>query len=252
MKKQKQTELFDFDQAPLPIGKAAPSIKKPFFERAEQWLHIRAEKFRREWDRRRRERERKRNAPKEAPSLAQLTQELSRARAGRRRLSALRNALLAAAVIAAVIAGALAYFPVVHVGGDSMAPTLQSGDVVAAVRTREVRTGDLVLFDGTHAQPWIKRVIALGGDEVNILPDGTVQVNGETLAEEYVQSLTRGECDIEFPFTVPYGRIFVLGDQRALSVDSRHAIPGCIHEEQIIGRVVWRLFPFGRFGSTDR
>jgi len=252
MKKQKPTELFDFDQAPLPVGKAAPAIKKPFFDRAEQWLHIQIEKFRRKQDKRRRERERKRSAKKEAPTLSQLTQELSRARAGRRRLSALRNALLALAVLAVLIVCAAVYFPVTYVGGDSMSPALQSGDVVAAVRTRDVKAGDLVLFDGTHAQPWIKRVIALGGDEVNILPDGTVQVNGENLNEEYVQTLTRGDCDIEFPFIVPHGRVFVLGDQRALSVDSRHAVPGCIHEEQIIGRVVWRLFPFDRFGSTER
>ena len=251
MKKQKPTELFDFDQAPIPVGKAAPSIKKPFSERAEQWLHIRAEKLRREWDKRRCEREKKRNAKKEAPTLSQLTQELSRARAGRRRLSALRNALLAIAVLAMLIVCAAVYFPVTYVGGDSMSPALQSGDLVIAVRGEKVNAGDLVLFDGTHAQPWIKRVIALGGDEVNILPDGTVQVNGETLNEEYVQTLTKGDCDIEFPFIVPNGRIFVLGDHRALSVDSRHAVPGCIHEEQIIGRVVWRLFPLDRFGSVN-
>ncbi len=154
-------------------------------------------------------------------------------------------------VLAVLIVGAAVYFPVTYVGGDSLSPALQSGDLVLAVRGEKVNAGDLVLFDGTHAQPWIKRVIALGGDEVNILPDGTVQVNGETLNEEYVQTLTRGDCDIEFPFIVPHGRIFVLGDHRALSVDSRHAVPGCIHEEQIIGRVVWRLFPFGRFGSVN-
>jgi len=252
MKKQKQTELFDFDQAPLPIGKAAPAIKKPFFDRAEQWLHIRTEKLRREWDKRRREREIKRNASKESPSLAQLTRELSRARASRRRLNVLRNVLLAAAALAVLIAGASAYFPVVSVGGDSMSPALRSGDIVIAVRTREVETGDLVLFDGTHGQTWIKRVIALGGDEVNILPDGTVQVNGQTLTEEYVQTPTRGDCDIEFPFIVPHGRIFVLGDYRALSVDSRHAIPGCIHEDQIIGRVIRRIFPFEPSGSAEQ
>ena len=255
MKKQKQTEMFDFDQAPLPIGKEAPKIKKPLGEQIEQWIHIRVEKFRRDWDKHRREqekkREEKRNSKKEMPSVSRLAQELSRARAQRRRMTIFRNVLLSVLVVALLCAGAAMYYPLMRVGGDAMSPALQSGDVVVAVRTETVRRGDLVLFEGAQGQQWVKRVIALGGDQVNILSDGTVEVNGEKLTEAYVQTLTRGDCDVEFPYTVPYGRIFVLGDHRALSVDSRHTIPGCVSEEQIIGRVVWRLLPIERFGAIE-
>jgi len=252
VKKQKQSTSFDLDQLPvIPVGKAAPVIKKPFRQRAAEWMHIQSETFRRRREQRRREREKKRSIRPAAPSVGQLERELARERKRARRMSMLRRALAAVLGLALLAAAAVVWFPVTIIAGDAMSPALCSGEAVLSVRTQALKPGDLVLFAGAQGQTWIKRVIAFAGDEVNILSDGTVTVNGCVLDEPYASFRTRGDCDIEFPYRVPHGRIFVLGDHRMLSVDSRHAIPGCIPQEQIIGRVEWRIWPVDRMGSVN-
>ena len=252
MKKQKQGERFELDQMP-PIfsEKKMPAIKKPFKDRAAQWLHIQHERLRREWERRRREREQKRSIKPTAPSVGQLEKELARVRKRRRHLNTVRNVLLTVCVLSVLAFAVSVCFPPVRIAGDSMSPALKNGDVIVCVRTQTPQRGDLIAFAGARGQTWVKRVIALSGDEVDILPDGTVTVNGHPTDEPYAHSLTRGDCDIEFPYVVPHGRVFVLGDHRALSIDSRHAIPGCIAYEQITGRAAWRIYPFADAGKIQ-
>ena len=91
----------------------------------------------------------------------------------------------------------------------------------------------------------IKRVIAVGGDSVDIDREGNVSVNGQKLDEPYVTEKSLGECDIEFPFTVPEGRVFVMGDQRDTSIDSRNSVIGCVEKDQIVGKVLGKVWPLG-------
>lgn len=140
-------------------------------------------------------------------------------------------------------------FRIVSVDGPSMKPTLQDGDrlVVTAWGYKPER-GDVVVLSGTQGlkEPIVKRIIAVGGDVVDInFTSGIVTVNGEE--EDYTDELTNQQFDIAFPITVEEGKVFVLGDNRAESLDSRSTVIGCIDERNIVGRVVGRFFPLGRW-----
>ena len=121
--------------------------------------------------------------------------------------------------------------------------------MVVAVRTGSIKRGELTAFYYGN-KILVKRCIAVAGDVVDIDTAGNVSVNGEVLDEPYIEEKAFGECDIELPFTVPEGRIFVMGDSRATSVDSRNTLLGCIASEQIIGRIVLRVWPLNRFGTV--
>ena len=97
----------------------------------------------------------------------------------------------------------------------------------------------------------VKRVIAHAGDWVNIDADGTVYVNGQMLDEPYLTEKALGECDIELPYQVPENMVFVMGDHRATSIDSRNTAVGCVEEEQVVGRLVVRIWPFDNFGTIE-
>ena len=139
------------------------------------------------------------------------------------------------------------FFRTATVSGRSMQPTLNGGDmlmVTAFDNTHE--RGDIVVITQPNAfnEPIIKRIIAVGGDKVDInFTTGVVTVNGQE--EEYTDSLTLQQFDIAFPITVPEGCVFVLGDNRAESLDSRSTEIGCIDERFIVGKVLFRLFPLG-------
>lgn len=138
---------------------------------------------------------------------------------------------------------------IVSVDGPSMKPTLQDGDrlIVTAWGYKPER-GDVVVMSGAEdlKEPIVKRIIAVGGDVVDInFTTGIVTVNGEE--EEYTDNLTNQQFDIAFPITVEEGKVFVLGDNRAESLDSRSTVIGCIDERCIVGRVVGRFFPLGRW-----
>lgn len=138
-------------------------------------------------------------------------------------------------------------FPVFKVTGSSMEPTLSKGQTVLCNKSSDIKKGDIIAFYH-NKKVLIKRVIGTAGDVINILDDGTVELNGTKLDEPYVSSLFLGECDISFPFTVPDSRFFVMGDERSTSVDSRSTAVGCIAEENIIGQIYLRVAPIGSFG----
>ena len=148
-------------------------------------------------------------------------------------------------VAAIAILFSVLFFPVLRVFGASMSPVLQEGDMVIAVKTEHIRPGELVAFYYGN-KVLIKRCIASGGDTIDIDANGNVFVNDQLLEEPYLIEKSKGECDQEFPFRVPDGRIFVMGDQREISVDSRNSQIGCIPPEQIIGKIILRIWPLDR------
>lgn len=154
-------------------------------------------------------------------------------------------------VSAAAILVAVLLLPVLRIYGTSMTPALTEGDYVISVRGLEYETGDICCFYYNN-KILVKRVIAKSGDWVDIGEDGTVYVNHERLDEPYVTDLAFGECDIELPYQVPEKRLFVMGDHRSVSVDSRSTAIGCVAEEQLVGKVVFRVWPLGSsFGKIE-
>ena len=152
-------------------------------------------------------------------------------------------------VAAATILIATLILPVLRVTGTSMEPTLEDGAVIAASRNSSFKQGDIIAFYYNN-KILLKRVIALEGDWIEIDAEGNVRVNGTDLYEPYLSEKSLGECDIEFPYQVPDGRIFVMGDNRATSVDSRSSKIGCVAEEMIIGKVIFCVWPFSEFGGV--
>ena len=136
----------------------------------------------------------------------------------------------------------LLFLPVLEVSGSSMEPTLQDGDILVLYRPGTIQTGELC---GMYAQGRLilKRVIGLPGDVVNIDDKGNVYLNGAQLQEPYVSEKAVGTCDLTFPFTVPEDSLFVLGDHRETSIDSRSNLIGCVQMNQVMGQVVARIWP---------
>jgi len=184
--------------------------------------------------------------PKHCPAPKEVAQERKRlhkrARTTRRLLTAL-GALTVVAAVAVLLSTFL--FPVIQVSGDSMEPTLADGDVLVLLNTDKYYGGQLCCVAWQN-KLLIKRVIALPGDSVDIDQYGTVSVNGQTLDEPYVTDKSLGECDIDFPYQVPDGTVFVMGDRRASSIDSRSSAIGCVEDDQIVGRVLFKIWPLSK------
>ena len=136
--------------------------------------------------------------------------------------------------------------PVLQIYGASMAPTLDEGDIVISVKGSDFAPGDLVAFYMGN-KILVKRCIAGPGQWVDIDADGNVYVDGELLDEPYLTEKALGDCDIELPYQVPDNRYFCLGDHRSTSVDSRSTTVGCISDEQIVGKIVLRVWPLPNF-----
>lgn len=185
----------------------------------------------------------------ERPTIEQLEAELNRVRYRHRYQTVLKSTVYALITVAAIsVLVATLWLPVLQIYGSSMTPTLQDGQIVFSVKTSELQQGDIVAFYYNN-KILVKRVIAGPGDWVNILSDGTVYVNEEELSEPYLAEKAFGGADIEFPYQVPDGKIFVMGDHRATSVDSRHSAVGCVAEEQIVGKIIFRIWPLDRLGG---
>lgn len=185
------------------------------------------------------------------PTLDQMEEEISRLKYRKRYGRALRGTVYSLAVVAAVaILIATLWMPVLQITGASMAPTLVDGQFVVAVKKSEFQTGDITAFYYNN-KILIKRVIASAGDWVDISENGDVYVNGVLLEEPYIKEKSLGECNIEFPYQVPDGKVFVMGDDRAVSLDSRTTAVGPVSKEQVLGRVVFRVWPLSAFGRVE-
>ena len=153
--------------------------------------------------------------------------------------------LLVVAAVAVLIAVLL--LPVLQISGTSMTETLQDEDIVVAVNGSSYRTGDVIAFYYNN-NILIKRVIASAGDWVDIDDEGNVFVNEEQLDEPYISEKALGECNIDLPYQVPDGKCFVMGDHRAVSIDSRNKSIGCVSNDMVIGKILIRVWPLEGFG----
>ena len=196
-------------------------------------------------------RKEKRSQSLQPPTLEQLTAELARENYKRRFGRVLRSTLFTLVVVAAAaVLVATIWMPVLQIYGSSMTPTLNEGEIVVSVKGSDFEPGDLVAFYLGN-KILVKRCIAGPGQWVDINENGDVFVDGELLDEPYLTEKALGECDQSFPYQVPESRFFCMGDHRATSVDSRHSAVGCVAEEQIVGKIVFRVWPLSGFGALQ-
>lgn len=185
----------------------------------------------------------------ELPELASLKAELQRVEYQSHYHSVLRSTTYILVVVAAAaVLVATIWLPVLQIYGSSMAPTLNESEIVISLKGADFKQGDLVAFYIGN-KILVKRCIAGPGQWVNIDRDGNVYVNDEPLDEPYLAEKAFGDCNIQLPYQVPDNRYFCMGDHRATSVDSRHSTVGCIADEQIVGKIVFRVWPLAKFGG---
>lgn len=155
----------------------------------------------------------------------------------------LRSTIYVLIIIVAVASvGATLFMPVIEITDSSMKPLVEDGDIVLTIKSSSFKTGDVVAFYYGN-KILIKRVIGVKGDFVNIDKDGIVYVNGEELKEDYVKEFLKGESDIKYPVQVSDNSIFVLSDERNVLTDSRSENIGTIKKENIIGKVIFKVWP---------
>lgn len=179
----------------------------------------------------------------EVPDVELLKKELDRVNYKTKYRSVLKSTIFMLVVVAAIaVLVATTWLPVLQIYGSSMTPTLNEGEVVVSVKGSSFKQGDLIAFYYGN-KILVKRCIATPGQWVDIDEDGNVYVDGKRLNEPYVKEKAFGDCDIKLPYQVPEDRYFCMGDHRETSVDSRNSSVGCISEEQIIGRIFFRIWP---------
>ncbi|MBQ3100737.1 MAG: signal peptidase I [Clostridia bacterium] len=185
---------------------------------------------------------------KAVPTSAEIENELKRERHKLRYKKTVKSTVFAliTAVAAAVLVATL-WLPVLQIYGSSMEPTLAEGNIVISVKDNKHEIGDVVAFYYGN-KVLIKRYIAGPGQWVEIADDGTISVDGVPLEEKYIDKKAIGICDLEFPFQVPDNSHFLVGDHRETSVDSRHSSVGCISDEQMIGKIIARVWPLDSIG----
>ena len=184
----------------------------------------------------------------ERPSGDQLRQALEEEKFKRKYLRILRSTFFALINVAAIaVLVVMLLMPVMQIYGTSMEPTLKEGNIVVALKGSDFKRGDIVAFYYGN-KLLVKRYIAGPGQWVNIDKDGNVYVDGEYLEEAYLTEKALGDCNIDLPYQVPEDKHFLIGDHRATSLDSRNTAVGCVAGDQIVGRIVFCVWPFNNFG----
>lgn len=183
------------------------------------------------------------------PNIEEVEEEIARVRARRTYLRTIRSTVyILITVAAAAVLIATLLMPVLKIYGTSMNATLNEGEIVVSLKNAKIETGDIIAFYYNN-KILTKRVIAGPSSWVDITKDGTVYVDDQELEEPYLNEKALGECDIELPYQVPEGRYFVMGDHRSVSVDSRSTSVGCIAEEFIVGKLVFKVWPIHEIGG---
>ena len=184
----------------------------------------------------------------ELPTTLVLETELEKVKSKTKYFKLLKNTIYVLVIVASIsILLATLILPVLKIHGESMRPNLLEEDIVLSVKKSNFKSGDVVAFYYNN-KILIKRVVATSLDWVNIDESGNVFINDELLEEKYLEEKSLGDVDIEFPYQVPEGKYFVLGDKRDTSIDSRSSLIGCINEEDIIGKIIFKVWPLKRIG----
>lgn len=187
------------------------------------------------------------------PSVELLEKEVNRKKYQKRYFAVLRNTIYTLiTVAAAAVLVAVLILPVLQIYGSSMTPTLHEGQIVVSLKGSDFKQGDVIAFYYNN-KILVKRLIAGPGSWINIDKDGNVYVNDQLLDEPYMVGKEKalGDCNIELPYQVPDGRYFVMGDHRSTSIDSRNTAVGCVAEEQIVGRIVFSIWPLNTIGTVS-
>lgn len=185
------------------------------------------------------------------PTVEQLKRELKEVKHKKQYGRVLRSTVYVLLISAAcAVLVATIFFPILQLYGTSMEPTLSENEIVIAFKTTDFEQGELVAFYVGN-KLLVKRFIAGPGQWVDIDDEGNVYVDGEMIDEPYIKEKAIGACNIELPYQVPENKYFVLGDRRETSVDSRNTAIGCIDDDEIVGRVIFRVWPFKRIGPVS-
>ena len=185
------------------------------------------------------------------PAVEQLEIELKRVKYKRRYKSVLKSTVFTLITVSAIaVLIATLWLPVLQIYGSSMTPTLQDGEILFSIKTSEFDPGDVIAFYYNN-KILVKRVICGPGDWFNIDEEGFVYVNDQKLEEPYLTERALGDTNIELPYQVPSDKFFVMGDHRTTSVDSRNTAVGCVAQEQIVGKIIFRIWPLDRLGNIS-
>ena len=185
------------------------------------------------------------------PTTKELEEELYRIKYNQRYKKLFRSTIYALIIILAIsVVIATLIFPVLQIYENSMSPTLEKGDIVLSVKTKDIKGGDVIAFYYNN-HILVKRVIAVSSDWVEFDIEGNVYVNGRYINETYLKNKDVGKYDISFPYQVPENTYFVLNDERSESLDSRSQIIGTIKQEDVVGKIIIRLRPMNKIGTLN-